>query len=146
MLFQILEWLSVLGQEIVGDLAHSKCLQKLPFFTIKFCNMIRRNGRNAMVNRFLCSFSAQLPGARALLTRCADVIAGHTVCRNEAKRVRDMRKYPFWARFADCFEILRFIAPRKILRDSPTRRDTPKKTSANPVLEAGLGASNFFWR
>ncbi len=44
---------------------------------------------------------------------------------NEAKRVRDMRKYPFWARSYGCFENVLFSAPGKILRDSPTRRDTP---------------------
>ena len=38
---------------------------------------------------------------------------------NEAKRERDMREYPFWARGADYIEIMRFAAPRKILRDSP---------------------------
>ena len=64
-------------------------------------------------------------GAQALQTSGAVVIAGLVGAIGEAKRVRDMRKYPFWARFADCFEILRFIAPRKILRDSPTRRGTP---------------------
>ena len=47
---------------------------------------------------------------------------------NEAKRARDMRKYPFWARGAGwCIETAPLLpAPRKILRDSPTRRDTPQ--------------------
>ena len=45
----------------------------------------------------------------------------------DAQRVRDMREYPFWARSAGCIETVRSAAPRKILRDSPTRRDTPKK-------------------
>ena len=66
-------------------------------------------------------------GAQALGTSGADVIAGLAVSIHEAKRVRDMRKYPFWARGADCFEILLLPAPGKILRDSPTRRDTPTK-------------------
>ena len=65
-------------------------------------------------------------GAQALLTSGADVIAGLVGAMHEAQRVRDMREYPFWARGAGCFEILRSTAPRKILRDSPTRRDTPK--------------------
>ena len=64
-------------------------------------------------------------GARALRTCCAAAIAGLVGTLCEAKRVRDMREYPFWARGVECIEILRFIAPRKILRDSPTRRDTP---------------------
>ena len=66
-------------------------------------------------------------GARALGTSGADVIAGLVGTKHEAKRVRDMRKYPFWARSEQVFEIMRYIAPRKILRDSPTRRDTPKR-------------------
>ena len=65
-------------------------------------------------------------GAQALRTSCADVIAGLANTSNEAKRVRDMRKYPFWARTSVCVEILRLPAPRKILRDSPTQRGTPK--------------------
>ncbi len=68
-----------------------------------------------------------ISGAQALQTSGADVIAGLVCAMHEAKRVRDMRKYPFWARGAECVEILRFVAPGKILRDSPTRRDTPKK-------------------
>ena len=66
-------------------------------------------------------------GARALLTCGEAAIAGLVGTGHEAKRVRDMRKYPFWARGAELFEILRIIAPGKILRDSPTRRDTPQK-------------------
>ena len=66
-------------------------------------------------------------GAQALGTSGADVIAGLAVSIHEAKRVRDMRKYPFWARGAECIETVLFPAPRKILRDSPTRRDTPQK-------------------
>ena len=61
------------------------------------------------------------------------MIAGLTVSIHEAKRVRDMRKYPFWARGAVCIETVRFHAPRKILRDSPTRRDTPKKIMRESV-------------
>ena len=50
-------------------------------------------------------------GAQALGTSGAVVIAGLIVSIHETKRVRDMRKYPFWARGADCFEILCFPAP-----------------------------------
>ena len=35
-----------------------------------------------------------------------------------------------------CIETVPLPAPRKILRDSPTRRDTPTKTSANSVFGA----------
>ena len=35
-------------------------------------------------------------GAQALVTRGAAAIAGQTFSIYEAKRVRDMRKYPFW--------------------------------------------------
>ena len=47
------------------------------------------------------------------------MIAGLAVSIHEAKRVRDMRKYPFWARGADSMTAVRVLAPRKILRDSP---------------------------
>ena len=87
--------------------------------------MIRRNGRNTLVDWLLLQISAQLPGAQAVVTRGAVVIAGLIFSIHEAKRVRDMRKYPFWARLAQCIEIMLFTAPGKILRDSPTRRDTP---------------------
>jgi hypothetical protein len=40
-------------------------------------------------------------GAQALQTSGADVIAGLVGAMHEAKRVRDMRKYPFWARGAE---------------------------------------------
>ena len=66
-------------------------------------------------------------GAQALGTSGAVVIAGLTVSIHEAKRVRDMRKYPFWARGAGCIGTMRSIAPRKILRDSPAACRTPKK-------------------
>ncbi len=66
-------------------------------------------------------------GAQALLTSGADVIAGLVGAMHEAGRVRDMREYPFWARGAGCIGTVRSTAPRKILRDSPTRRDTPQK-------------------
>ena len=75
----------------------------------------------------------QLPGAQYLLTRSAAAIAGLVGAMHEAKRVRDMRKYPFWARSAEIFENMQFIAPRKILRDSPTRRDTPQKIGRKNV-------------
>ena len=39
-----------------------------------------------------------LPGAQALVTSGAAAIAGLIFSIHEAKRVRDMRKYPFWAR------------------------------------------------
>ena len=39
MSFLIFEWLSIRGSVIVGDLAQLKCLQKLLFSTIKFCNI-----------------------------------------------------------------------------------------------------------
>ena len=42
-------------------------------------------------------------GAQSLLTRSADLIAGLLGAIHEAKRARDMRKYPFWARGADLF-------------------------------------------
>ena len=47
------------------------------------------------------------------------------------------------ARGAELFEILRFIAPRKILRDSPTRRGTPKKLSACSVDSLLFGGRCF---
>ena len=78
-------------------------------------------------SKFYVGACAQLPGAQALQTSGAVVIAGLVGAIGEAKRVRDMREYPFWARGAESFEILRSAAPGKILRDSPTRRDTPPK-------------------
>ncbi len=39
-----------------------------------------------------------ISGAQALQTSGAVVIAGLAVSMHEAKRARDMRKYPFWAR------------------------------------------------
>ncbi len=75
MSFQILEQLSILVSKISGDPAQSKCLQKLPLLTIKFCNMIRKRRWNAMVNKLIRSISAQLPGAQALGTSGAVVIA-----------------------------------------------------------------------
>ena len=96
--------------------------------------MIRRNGRNTLVDWLLLQISAQLPGAQAVETRGAVVIAGLIFSIHEAKRVRDMRKYPFWARSAQSFEIMDVIAPRKILRDSPTQRGTPKLFLAKKVF------------
>ena len=43
-------------------------------------------------------------GAQALQTSGADVIAGLVGAMHEAKRVRDMREYPFWARREQLFE------------------------------------------
>ncbi len=60
--------------------------------------MIRRSGRNTLVDWLLLQISAQLPGAQALETSGTVVIAGLIFSIHEAKRVRDMRKYPFWAR------------------------------------------------
>ena len=37
-------------------------------------------------------------GAQALETSGGSVIAGFVGAMHEAKRARDMRKYPFWAR------------------------------------------------
>ncbi len=73
------------------------------------------------------------PGAQALGTSGAVVVAGLIFSIHEAKRVRDMRKYPFWARTAQSFEIMSDIAPGKILRDSPTQRGTPKKIGRKAV-------------
>ncbi len=39
-----------------------------------------------------------ISGAQALLTCEEDAIAGLVAAMHEAKRVRDMREYPFWAR------------------------------------------------
>ena len=133
MSFLIFESLLILGSVIVGDLAQYKCLRKLPFSTIKFCNMIRSGSWNALVNRLLCTVSAHLPGAQAVETRSAVVIAGLIFSIHEAKRVRDMRKYPFWARTSLYIETLSITAPRKILRDSPTQRGTPKKIGRKAV-------------
>ena len=87
-------------------------------------------------------FRPNFPGAQALKTSGAVMIAGLTFSICEAKRVRDMRKYPFWARTAQCIETIRFTAPGKILRDSPTRRGTPKK-SEEKFGEAGVLGSKF---
>ena len=46
----------------------------------------------------------KLSGAQSLLTSYADMIAGLARTCNEAKRASDMRKYPFWARSADCLK------------------------------------------
>ena len=67
-----------------------------------------------------------IPGAQELVTRGEAAIAGLLAAMHDAKRVRDMREYPFWARCAVYMAAENFVAPRKILRDSPTRRDTPK--------------------
>ncbi len=61
--------------------------------------MIRRSGRNTLVDWLLLHISAQLPGAQAVETRGADVIAGLILSIHEAGRERDMREYPFWARY-----------------------------------------------
>ena len=45
----------------------------------------------------------KLSGAQSLLTSYADMIAGLLGAIHEAKRARDMRKYPFWARGAALF-------------------------------------------
>ena len=45
---------------------------------------------------------------------------------NEAKRVRDMREYPFWARYFCSIGTVFLSAPGKILRDSPAACRTPK--------------------
>ena len=80
-----------------------------------------------LVSFLKVGYAAKFPGAQAVVTSGAAAIAGLIFSIHEAKRVRDMRKYPFWARTAQCLETIRFTAPGKILRDSPTRRDTPKK-------------------
>ena len=59
--------------------------------------MVRENGRNDQVNWQLCPISALLPGARTVGASGAAAIAGLVGAMHEAKRVRDMRKYPFWA-------------------------------------------------
>ena len=66
-------------------------------------------------------------GAQALRTSGADVIAGLVGAIHEAKRARDMRKYPFWARIAGIMETVLLPAPGKILRDSPAACRAPKK-------------------
>ena len=53
-----------------------------------------------MASKFSGFAVRQIPGAQALLTREAAVIAGLVGAIHEAKRVRDMREYPFWARVA----------------------------------------------
>ncbi len=60
--------------------------------------MFRVNGRNELVNWMLCPIMVLLPGAQAVVTCGAVVIAGLILSIHEAKRVRDMREYPFWAR------------------------------------------------
>ena len=55
------------------------------------------------------------------------MIAGLVGIISEAKRVRDMREYPFWARYDRYIETVLLSAPRKILRDSPAACRTPKK-------------------
>ena len=72
------------------------------------------------------------------------MIAGLVCAIHEAKRVRDMRKYPFWARGAGCIGTMRSIAPRKILRDSPAACRTPKKNDeGRGNEEAGVFGSKF---
>ena len=66
-------------------------------------------------------------GAEELLTSGADVIAGLVGAIYEAKRARDMREYPFWARISGIMETVLFPAPGKILRDSPAACRAPKK-------------------
>ena len=85
MSFLIFESLLILGSVIVGDLAQYKCLRKLPFSTIKFCNIIRRCGRNTLVDWLLLQILAKLSGAQAVVTRGADVIAGLILSIHEAK-------------------------------------------------------------
>ena len=55
---------------------------------------------------------------------------------NEAKRERDMREYPFWARGADYIEIMRFAAPRKILRNSPAALPLAQLIVAKKICSA----------
>ena len=52
-------------------------------------------------------------GAQALGTSGADVIAGLAVSIHEAKRVRDMRKYPFWARGANALKYYALSRPER---------------------------------
>ena len=76
-------------------------------------------------------------GAQALGTSGADVIAGLAVSIHEAKRVRDMRKYPFWARGAGYAETVRSTAPGKIQRDSPAALPRAQKKMMRIRTEAG---------
>ncbi len=55
-------------------------------------------------------------GARALETSGADVIAGLVGAMHEAKRVRDMRKYPFWARCFISFNAMLLLAQKDTAR------------------------------
>ncbi len=84
-----------------------------------------------------------ISGAQALGTSEEAVIAGLVGAIGEAKRVRDMRKYPFWARGAD--ELKRCSSPRPerysaIARPEGTR---PKETDEDRK-EAGVLDSKFF--
>ena len=52
----------------------------------------------------LSVLARSISGARALWTCGEAAIAGLIFSMHEAGRVRDMRKYPFWARGADVLE------------------------------------------
>ena len=53
----------------------------------------------------------RISGAQILLTRSAAAIAGLAGTMHEAQRVRDMRKYPFWARGTSA-ELKQSLSPR----------------------------------
>ncbi len=54
-----------------------------------------------------------ISGATAQETRGAAAIAGLASAMHEAKRVRDMRKYPFWARGAVDQELFASMRPER---------------------------------
>ena len=84
-------------------------------------------------------------GAQALGTSGADVIAGLAVSIHEAKRVRDMRKYPFWARGADALKRCSSPRPERYCAIARPEGTRPKKIAAERnATEAGVYGSKFF--
>ncbi len=75
----------------------------------------------------MLSIFGEISGAQALLTGGAVVIAGLAESINEAKRVRDMREYPFWARGAVTLKICAFTRPERYCAIARRLCRTPKR-------------------
>ncbi len=121
--------------------AYRGCL----YFATKFCNMFRGARWNILLDWwllsiFLCSFRRS-----ALLTSGDVVIAGLAESINEAKRVRDMREYHFWARGAVTLKICDCPRPERYCAIARRLAARPKKNDEDgDVAEAGLFPRSFY--
>ena len=100
---------------------------RLVFWTVTFRSAVR-----------------QISGARALGTSGAAVIAGLAAAIHEAGRVRDMRKYPFWARGAVDQELFASMRPERYCAIARRLAARPKKNDEERGNEeAGVFGSKF---